>query len=89
MISFSIFTPQEMEELRHIKMWDIIVNSTAVSPSDIQRDVFYWQVGDPCPQQYQLNASKLPPCKYLKGYDYFEVTRKILMHQKSHLYAHK
>ncbi|XP_013145053.1 PREDICTED: dual oxidase [Papilio polytes] len=67
-----IFTPDEIEELRRITLWDIIVNSTAVGPNDIQRDVFHWSKGDPCPQPYQLNASKLPPCKYLKGYDYFE-----------------
>lgn len=70
---FRIFTPDEIEELRRITLWDIIVNSTAVGPNDIQRDVFHWSAGDSCPQPYQLNASKLPPCKYLKGYDYFEV----------------
>lgn len=70
---FRIFTPDEIEELHRITLWDIIVNSTAVGPTDIQRDVFHWSAGDSCPQPYQLNASKLPPCKYLKGYDYFEV----------------
>lgn len=54
-------------------MWDIIVNSTSIGPRDLQRDVFHWRAGDPCPQPYQLNASKLAPCKYLRGYDYFEV----------------
>ncbi|XP_047991381.1 dual oxidase isoform X1 [Leguminivora glycinivorella] len=67
-----IFTQDEIDELRHITLWDIIVNSTAVGPHDIQRDVFHWNAGDPCPQPYQLNASKLAPCKYLRGYDYFE-----------------
>lgn len=69
----SIFTRDEIEELRRITLWDIIVNSTSVGPGDIQRDVFHWNSGDPCPQPYQLNATKLAPCKYLKGYDYFEV----------------
>ncbi|KAH9629502.1 hypothetical protein HF086_015832 [Spodoptera exigua] len=69
----SIFTKEEIAELRQITMWDIIVNSTSLGPRDLQRDVFHWRAGDPCPQPYQLNASKLPPCKYLRGYDYFEV----------------
>lgn len=68
-----IFNKQEIEELRRITLWDIIVNSTAIGPDDIQKDVFHWNDGNPCPQPYQLNATKLPPCKYLRGYDYFEV----------------
>ncbi|VVC91212.1 unnamed protein product, partial [Leptidea sinapis] len=68
----NIFTREEIAELRRITLWDVIVNSTAIGPGDIQRDVLHWREGDPCPQPYQLNATKLPPCKYLKGYDYFE-----------------
>lgn len=71
---FRIFTREEIEDLRRITLWDVIVNSTAIGPNDIQKDVFHWSEGDPCRQPYQLNASKLPPCKYLKGYDYFEVS---------------
>ena len=29
--------------------------------------------GDPCPQPFQLNASQLESCPFLKGYDYFQV----------------
>lgn len=54
-------------------MWDIIVNSTDTKPDYLQRDVFFWVHGDPCPQPMQLNASQLEPCMYLSGYDYFEV----------------
>lgn len=67
-----IFTEREIEELRKIKLWDIIVNSTDIKPSDIQKNVFFWTEGDPCPQPKQLNATELEPCKHLSGYDYFE-----------------
>lgn len=66
-----IFTKEEIAELRKITLWDIIVNSTNINPSDIQRNVFIFQDGDPCPQPLQLNATELEPCSYLQGYDYF------------------
>lgn len=49
------------------------MNSTDIKPGEIQRNIFSWSDGDPCPQPVQLNTSLLEPCKYLKGYDYFEV----------------
>lgn len=67
-----IFTKEEIEAIRNIRLWDIIVNSTSIRHDQLQRNVFTWHDGDPCPQPYQLNASLLEPCKYLKGYDYFE-----------------
>jgi len=66
-----IFTPEEIKELRKITLWDIIVNSTDVNEEEIQKDVFMWRTGDPCPQPMQLNATELEPCTYLEGYDYF------------------
>lgn len=68
-----IFSKQEIEEIRSIKLWDIIVNSTNIEPNAIQRNVFYWVQGDPCPQPMQLNISLMEPCKIIGGYDYFEV----------------
>lgn len=73
-----IFTQEEIKELRKITMWDIIVNSTSIPPNAIQKNVFYWMQGDPCPQPLQLNTSLLEPCKYLHGYDYFEVTNLLI-----------
>ncbi|KAL1137627.1 hypothetical protein AAG570_009323 [Ranatra chinensis] len=67
-----IFTIEEIEELRKITLWDVIVNGTDISPEMLQKNVFFWSNGDPCPQPAQLNASDLEPCSYLKGYDYFE-----------------
>ncbi|GLH03578.1 Dual oxidase [Gryllus bimaculatus] len=67
-----IFSEKEIADLRKITLWDIIVNSTHIRPKAIQKHVFFWMKGDPCPQPLQLNTSLLEPCMYLKGYDYFE-----------------
>lgn len=74
-----MFTEDEIEEIRKVTMWDIIVNSTDIQPHEIQRDVFTFAEGDPCPQPAQLNTSQLEPCSYLKGYDYFEVYLIVLL----------
>lgn len=68
-----LFTPEEVEEIRKIKLWDIIVNASSVHPDEIQRDLFFFHPGDPCPQPGQLNASQMEHCQYLQGYDYFQV----------------
>lgn len=69
----SIFTKREIEELKKITLWDVIVNSTDILPNEIQRKVFFFGNGDPCPQPEQLNALNLEPCNHLSGYDYFGV----------------
>lgn len=66
-----MFTKEEIDELRKITLWDIIVNATDINPDEIQKNVFFFKDGDPCPQPEQLNATKLEPCSYLEGYDYF------------------
>lgn len=71
-----MFTDEELEWVRSVTLWDIIVNSTDVDPNTIQREVFFWNDGDPCPQPGQIEPSTLEPCSYLKGFDYFEVTFK-------------
>lgn len=68
-----LFTDDEIAEIKKITLWDIIVNSTDVEAEDIQKNVFFWVDGDPCPQPQQLNATILEPCRHLGGYDYFEV----------------
>lgn len=69
----SVFTRNEMERIRRISLWDVIVNATGVPPDAIQRRVFVWQDGDPCPQPFQLNSTLLESCVPLQRYDYFEV----------------
>jgi len=70
---YRIFTDAEIEEIRQVRLYDVIINSTDVKPDEIQKHVFFWVKGDPCPQPVQLNTSLLEPCRHLQGYDYFEV----------------
>ena len=68
-----MFSKDEIEEIRAVTLADVIINSTTITPDEIQRNVFFWLPGDPCPQPMQLNSTVLDPCKYLTGFDYFEV----------------
>ena len=67
-----VFLPEEVEDIKKIKLWDVIVNATNVSPYEIQKEVFFWNEGDPCPQPRQLNASDLQPCALPKEKDSFQ-----------------
>ena len=71
-----MFTKDEINEIRQITLWDVIVNSTDILPHEIQKHVFTWTDNDPCPQPFQLNVSVLAPCQYLKNYDYHHVRLK-------------
>jgi len=77
-LSFSydsrMFGKDEIEEIRRISLADVILNSTSITPQEIQSKVFFWIPGNPCPQPMQLNSTVLDPCKYLTGFDYFEVS---------------
>ena len=73
----SIFTQEEVNEIRALKLSDIIKQVTSIAENDIQEDVFEWNTGDPCRQPLQLNASHLEHCPYLKGHDYFQVRKKM------------
>ncbi|XP_046466415.1 dual oxidase isoform X1 [Neodiprion pinetum] len=67
-----IFTKSEIEEIRRVKFWDIVVNTTSIPPEAVQRRLFTWMENDPCPQPFQLNSSILESCMPLQRYDYFE-----------------
>ncbi|XP_023209588.1 dual oxidase-like isoform X1 [Centruroides sculpturatus] len=66
-----VFTPEEVAEIRRITMYDVIINATSIRIGQIQRNVFSWHRGDPCPQPSQLSSSMMEPCAILDGYDYF------------------
>ncbi|XP_054708131.1 dual oxidase-like [Uloborus diversus] len=66
-----IFDEDEIEAIRKIRLWDILINTTDIHPDAIQRNVFTWEAGNPCPQPQQLVSAILEPCVMLSGYDYF------------------
>ena len=67
-----IFSSEEIEEIKKITLWDVIVNSTDVSAGEIQRKVFFWMGGDPCQQPKQLLTTDMKPCIFHKKFDYFQ-----------------
>ncbi|CAG0891147.1 unnamed protein product [Darwinula stevensoni] len=66
-----IFSQEEIDKIRQLRLYDVILNSTSIRPGEIQEKVFFWVNGDPCPQPAQLNASMMAPCNFLAGFDYF------------------
>ena len=76
---FRIFDDEDRKYFRGIKLSDVIMETTNITDEDIQQNVFFWVSGDPCEQKTQLNATKLEPCPFLTGYDYFQVHSTILM----------
>lgn len=67
--------------MRKVFLWDVIVNSTFITPGAIQKNVFFWNDGDPCAQPMQLNVSLMEPCQMITGYDYFEVSSLLFFWQ--------
>lgn len=76
---FSMFTNEDLKWIKRVTLWDVIVNCTHVKPDSIQRNVFFFNGTDPCPQPQQIKPEMLEPCSYLKGFDYFEVTFIVLL----------
>ncbi|XP_022705418.1 dual oxidase-like isoform X3 [Varroa jacobsoni] len=67
-----LFSKEEIEQIRKISLWDVIVNaSDSIPPEAMQRNVFVHSEDDPCPQPGQINSTALEPCMILEGWDYF------------------
>ncbi|RWS08349.1 dual oxidase-like protein, partial [Dinothrombium tinctorium] len=66
-----IFSSEEIAEIKKIKFWDILVNATDIPSHGVQKNVFVFRDGDPCPQPHQLNSTQLEPCYILAAWDYF------------------
>ncbi|XP_053317810.1 dual oxidase 1-like [Spea bombifrons] len=67
-----LFTSNEISQIRNTSFHDIILAVTSADPGDIQRQVFTWVNGDPCPQPEQISAENLSACVPLTVTDYFE-----------------
>lgn len=40
--------------IRNISLREIIRQTTSIENSDLQKEVFFWKDGDPCPQPFQV-----------------------------------
>lgn len=67
-----VFSAAEIEQIKRIRLYDVIVNSTLIPDDSIQRNVFQFRTDDPCPQPAQLSSSQLQPCYVVKGHSYFK-----------------
>ncbi|XP_055335314.1 dual oxidase-like isoform X2 [Paramacrobiotus metropolitanus] len=61
-IENGLFTGDELQLIKQTTLHDVIVAASSISPSAIQRDVFFWRDGDPCPQPAQIRGEMLEPC---------------------------
>uniref|UniRef100_A0A3Q2QI79 NAD(P)H oxidase (H2O2-forming) n=1 Tax=Fundulus heteroclitus TaxID=8078 RepID=A0A3Q2QI79_FUNHE len=67
-----LFTDEEIQTIRSVTYRDVLIAVTSAEPTDLQRNVFFWMRGDPCPQPTQLDASMLHPCSNVTTLDYFD-----------------
>uniref|UniRef100_A0A673ZAW2 NAD(P)H oxidase (H2O2-forming) n=1 Tax=Salmo trutta TaxID=8032 RepID=A0A673ZAW2_SALTR len=67
-----LFTAEELQVLRDTTFHDVITAVTSAEAEDIQRKVFFWRDGDPCPQPSQVTTSELHPCTNATKLNYFD-----------------
>ncbi|XP_067143803.1 dual oxidase-like isoform X2 [Centruroides vittatus] len=65
------FTKEEIKRIKKTTIYDVVIESTSIGTGHVQKNMFSWKEGDPCPQKVQLNGSMLEPCSAIEGYDYF------------------
>ncbi|XP_072348918.1 dual oxidase 2 [Scyliorhinus torazame] len=67
-----LFTTEEIANIRKITFFDVLGKALNTSQSEIQKDVFVWKAGDPCPQPKQVTIADLEPCTSAINLKYFE-----------------
>lgn len=67
-----LFTDEEIQAIQNVTFHDVLIAVTSAEGADIQKNVFFWRDGDPCPQPTQLAASMLHPCTNATKLNYFD-----------------
>ncbi|XP_077451407.1 dual oxidase 1 [Stigmatopora argus] len=67
-----LFTDDDIQKIRNVSFRDVLIAVMNADESDVQRNVFFWKPGDPCPQPTQLKASMLHPCTNATTLNYFD-----------------
>ncbi|XP_078388337.1 dual oxidase 2-like [Cetorhinus maximus] len=67
-----LFTPEEINSIQKMTFYDVLVKALSTNSNEIQKDVFIWKAGDPCPQPKQLTVDDLEPCTGPTDLNYFE-----------------
>uniref|UniRef100_A0A672S969 NAD(P)H oxidase (H2O2-forming) n=1 Tax=Sinocyclocheilus grahami TaxID=75366 RepID=A0A672S969_SINGR len=71
-----LFTEEEIQAIRNTTFHDVLLDVTSAEEGDIQRNVFFWVNGDPCPQPQPITSSDLHPCKKVSSMSYFDNSSK-------------
>ncbi|KAI4872124.1 hypothetical protein NFI96_031066 [Prochilodus magdalenae] len=71
-----LFTEDEIQSIRNTTYYDVLLAVTSAESEDIQKDVFFWLNGDPCPQPQPVKASDLQPCTKAISMSYFDTSSK-------------
>ncbi|XP_041465121.1 dual oxidase 2-like [Lytechinus variegatus] len=69
-----LFTEDEIEYIRSVTLWDVIINTTDIPDTMLQRDPFKLTANDSCfsnVENASLKDKDLEPCVPLIIYDYF------------------
>uniref|UniRef100_H3C2A7 NAD(P)H oxidase (H2O2-forming) n=1 Tax=Tetraodon nigroviridis TaxID=99883 RepID=H3C2A7_TETNG len=70
-----LFTEEEIQKIRRTTLHHVLVAVTSAEATDLQKDVFFWKDGDPCPQPTQLKESMLHPCANATKLSYFDESK--------------
>ncbi|RXN26191.1 dual oxidase 1-like protein [Labeo rohita] len=75
-IQNGLFTEEEIQAIRNTTFHDVLLHVTSAEEGDIQKNVFFWMNGDPCPQPQPITASDLHPCTKASSMSYFDNSSK-------------
>ncbi|XP_058012575.1 dual oxidase 2 [Ahaetulla prasina] len=65
-----LFTSEEIVAIKKTTLHDVL--AAVLYTENIQKKVFVWNNGDPCPQPRQMDLQGLPSCKKMTVIDYFK-----------------
>uniref|UniRef100_A0A673I607 NAD(P)H oxidase (H2O2-forming) n=1 Tax=Sinocyclocheilus rhinocerous TaxID=307959 RepID=A0A673I607_9TELE len=75
-IQNGLFTEEEIQAIRNTTFHNVLLDVTSAEEGDIQKNVFFWVNGDPCPQPQPIRASDLHPCTKASSMSYFDNSSK-------------
>ncbi|XP_051976031.1 dual oxidase 1-like [Xyrauchen texanus] len=71
-----LFTEEEIQAIRNTTFHDVLLTVTNAEEGDIQKNVFFWENDDPCPQPQPIRDSDLQPCTKALSMSYFDNSSK-------------
>lgn len=71
-----LFTEEEIQAILNTTFHDVLLDVTSAEEGDIQKNVFFWVNGDPCPQPQPITSSDLHPCTKASSMSYFDNSSK-------------